>query len=398
MTALLDGVRILAVEQYGAGPYGSMHLADLGAQVIKIENRRAGGDVSRNTGPFFLGQPGEDSEFFQTFNLNKKSLALDLKDPAGRAVFDRLVAVSDAVSNNLRGDLPARLGLDYGALEKINPRIVCAHLSAYGRDNDRASWPGYDYLMQAEGGFMHLTGEPDAPPARFGLSMVDFMTGTVTALGLCAALLKVARGGMGCDMDVSLFDVALHQLTYPATWYLNNGHVTTRMPRSAHPATVPCQLYRAADGWVFLMVMTPGFWTALCRVIERPDLENHPHFATVDARRQNREELTAELDLVLSAKPVSHWVEVLKGQVPVAPVYDLPQALDNPYLEQIGMIRRVHHPKAGELRLLGSPLKVDGRRAEASACGPTGGDAQDVLAEAGFDADEIARLEREGVI
>jgi crotonobetainyl-CoA:carnitine CoA-transferase CaiB-like acyl-CoA transferase len=178
----LEGIRIIAVEQYGAGPYGSMYLADLGAEVIKIENHATGGDVSRANGPYFLGN--EDSEFFQTFNANKKSFALDLKAPGGRAVFERLVANSDAVLNNLRGDQPKKLGLDFLTLSKIKPSIVCAHLSAYGRDNDRTDWPGYDYLMQAEAGFCMLTGEPDGPPARFGLSVVDFMTGMTMSIAM----------------------------------------------------------------------------------------------------------------------------------------------------------------------------------------------------------------------
>ena len=244
-TLPLQGLRILAVEQYGAGPYGSMHLADLGAEVIKIESP-PGGDVSRGTGPYFLGEG--DSLFFQTFNLNKRSLRLDLKAAEGREVFERLVGTADAVLNNLRGDQPVKLGLDYARLGKLNPKVVCAHLSAYGRDNERAAWPGYDYLMQAEAGFMALTGEPDAPPARFGLSMVDFMTGTTMSLGLLAAVIGAMRTGLGRDVDVSLFDVALHQLSYPASWYLNQQHETTRLPRSAHPSTVPCQVYKTADG------------------------------------------------------------------------------------------------------------------------------------------------------
>ena len=405
----LAGIRIIAVEQYGAGPYGSMHLADLGAEVVKIENRATGGDISRSTGPFFIGggggsgsdssgDAGRDSEFFQTFNLNKKSLALDLKDDRARAVFARLVAASDAVSNNLRGDQPGKLGLDYASLKHLNPGIVCAHLSAYGRDNDRANWPGYDYLMQAEGAFMHLTGEPGTPPTRFGLSMVDFMTGTVTSMALCAALLGVARGGSGCDLDISLFDVALHQLSYPATWYLNNGHVTERLPRSAHPSTVPCQLYQASDGWVFVMAMTPKFWTQLCAAVGRPDLEHDERFADAASRRENREQMTAVLDAEFKCETVAHWVQVLQGRVPVAPVYDLPQALENPYLQDIEMIRQVRHPQAGDLRVLGSPVRVNGERPQAAPCAPVGADAEEVLAGAGFDPEEIAALRKDGVI
>ena len=281
----LKGVRILAVEQYGAGPYGSMHLADLGAEVIKIESP-PGGDVSRSTGPYFLGEG--DSQFFQTFNLNKHSLRLNLKSAEGREVFEKLVGTADAVLNNLRGDQPAKLGLDYATLSKVNPKIVCAHLSAYGRDNERAAWPGYDYLMQAEAGFMSLTGEPGQPPARFGLSMVDFMTGTTMAMGLLAALVGAMRSGQGRDVDVSLFDVALHQLSYPATWYLNEGHETTRLERSAHPSTVPCQVYRTRDGWVMVMCMLEKFWQTFIAGIDRPQLGTDPRFADFPARREHR--------------------------------------------------------------------------------------------------------------
>ena len=296
----LEGIRIIAVEQYGAGPYGSMYLADMGAEVIKIENPAIGGDVSRQTGPFFLGD--NDSYFFQTFNLNKKSLTLNLKSKEGREIFEKLVKTADAVTNNLRGDQPEKLGITYDALKDINPKIVCGHLSAYGRDNDRASWPGYDYLMQAEAGLMSLTGEPGQAPARFGVSMVDFMTGAVASLGLTAALLGAHRHGLGSDVDVSLFDVALHQLSYPATWYLNKGHITERVARSAHPATVPCQLYKTQDSFIFLMAMTDKFWAVLMDILDDETLKQ-TRFANVADRRENRDLLTCEIDRVLSQQP-----------------------------------------------------------------------------------------------
>ncbi len=159
----LAGLRVLTFENFGAGPFGSMYLADLGAEVIKIESREQGGDATRSMGPFFLGE--HDSHFFQTFNLNKKSVALNLKHAEGREAFRRLVRTADVVMNNLRGDQPEKLGIDYATLGRVNPRILCAHLSAYGRDNERRGWPGYDYLMQAEAGYLHLTGEPGTPPA-----------------------------------------------------------------------------------------------------------------------------------------------------------------------------------------------------------------------------------------
>ncbi|MGV8959785.1 MAG: CaiB/BaiF CoA transferase family protein [Stenotrophomonas sp.] len=384
----LQGLRILAVEQYGAGPYGSMHLADLGAEVIKIESP-PGGDVSRATGPYFLGEG--DSLFFQTFNLNKRSLRLDLKAAEGREVFEKLVGSADAVLNNLRGDQPAKLGLDYATLGKLNPKIICAHLSAYGRDNERAAWPGYDYLMQAEAGFMALTGEPDGPPARFGLSMVDFMTGTTMAMGLLAAIIGSMRTGQGRDVDVSLFDVALHQLSYPATWYLNEQHETTRLPRSAHPSTVPCQVYKTADGWVMVMCMLEKFWQTFIEGIGSPAWAAEARFANFAARRDSREELTVLVDELLSTQPTAYWTKLFAGRIPIAPVLDIAQALDNPYVQQVNMLQQVEHPQ-GTQRLLRNPIKLDGQRLSGTACPPLNADAGQLLRELGYSDADCARL------
>ncbi|HQR48609.1 MAG TPA: CoA transferase, partial [Steroidobacteraceae bacterium] len=321
----LAGIRVLTFENFGAGPYGSLYLADLGAEVVKVENREQGGDATRGMGPFFLGE--HDSHFFQTFNLNKKSVTLNLKLPEGQEAFRRLVRTADVVMNNLRGDQPAKLGLDYASLASVNPRVVCAHLSAYGRDNERRGWPGYDYLMQAEAGYLHLTGEPGTPPARMGLSIVDFMTGITTAVAVLAALIGVMKTGRGGDVDVSLFDVALHQLTYPGNWYLNEGHRTERMPRSSHPSAVPVQLFRTADGWIFVMCMTEKFWQALTEAIRRPDLASDPRFANVAGRREHRDELTRLLDEEFSGATTQRWLDRLQGVLPAAPVYDISQAL-----------------------------------------------------------------------
>lgn len=366
----LAGLRILAVEQYGAGPFASMHLADLGAEVVKIESP-GGGDVSRATGPHFLGE--QDSQFFQTFNRNKASVVLDLKSQSGRADFERLVASADAVLNNLRGDQPAKLGLTYEALAAIKPSIVCAHLSAYGRDNERAAWPGYDYLMQAEAGFMDLTGEPNGPPTRMGLSMVDYMTGVTLATGLLAGIISALRTGQGRDVDVSLFDTALFQLTYPATWYLNGGHVTTRQARSAHPATVPCQIFPSADGHVFVMCMTDKFWQALLAEIGLPELREL-RFADAAQRRQNKVELIALLDAEFAKRSSQDWMEALAGKLPIAPVLTLKEALDSPYAARVGMIQDLPHPAAADFRVLANPIKLDGQRVAGRGCAALGAD------------------------
>jgi crotonobetainyl-CoA:carnitine CoA-transferase CaiB-like acyl-CoA transferase len=390
----LAGLKILTCEQYGAGPYASMFLAQLGAEVIKIEppldDKGQGGDFARATGPHFLGE--NDSLFFQTFNLNKRSLTLNLKAPEGREIFEQLVADADVVMNNMRGDQPASLGLDYAALKAINPRIVCGHLSAYGRDNARATWPGYDYLMQAEAGFLSLTGEPEGPPARFGLSMVDFMTGTMLALGIVSAVLKARSSGEGADVDVALLDTALHQLSYPATWYLNEGDVTTRAPRSAHPSITPSQLFRTANGWVFIMAQMPKFYHKLVEALGRPDLLTDPRFATIPARLAHRDALTQELDAVLMSQTTAHWVSKLAGAVPCAPVYDVAQALDNPFLDETAMITQVDHPERASLRVLANPIRLNGARLPASAGPGIGADTDAILAGLGYAPTQVAAL------
>ncbi|MFM2045267.1 MAG: hypothetical protein RLY86_3843 [Pseudomonadota bacterium] len=362
MTLPLAGVRIIAVELYGAGPYGTQLMADLGADVVKVENPATGGDVSRATGPHFLGK--DDSQFFQTFSKGKSSIALDLKAPEGRKRFEDLVAGADAVVNNLRGDQPAKLGLTHDALKSVNPRIVCAHLSAYGRGTSREGWPGYDYLMQAEAGLMGLSGEPEAPPTRLGVSVIDFMTGSQMAFACVAAILGARGTGTGCDVDVSLFDTALHQLSYPATWYLNAGDRVARLPRGAHPSIAPSQAFRTRDGWAMLMCQTPKFWELFCTLVGRQDLLTRPEFADIPARRRNRDLLTRELDALFQTKDTADWMALLGGHVPFAPVTGIDHALDSPFVAEVGMVEDVPHPDAadGVLRLLASPIRINGTR------------------------------------
>jgi crotonobetainyl-CoA:carnitine CoA-transferase CaiB-like acyl-CoA transferase len=392
----LAGVRVLTFEAFGAGPFGSMYLADLGAEVIKIENRAQGGDATRGMGPYFLGE--HDSHFFQTFNLNKRSVCLDLKTADGQAIFRKLVAKSDAVLNNLRGDQPDKLGLTYAALRDCNPRLVCAHLSAYGRDNERRAWPGYDYLMQAEAGFLHVTGEPGSPPARMGLSIIDFMTGITTALALVSALFGAARNGQGRDIDVSLFDVALHQLSYPGTWYLNEKLVTGRAPRSAHPSATPVQLFKTADGWIFIMCMTEKFWQELLKVIDAPKIASDPRFATVSLRREHRDELTPLLDAQFERDTTAAWLAKLQGVLPAAPVYDMAQALENPFPLANGMIRNTPHPQRADFRSFANPIKLDGERLPARSGPALGADTDAVLQELGYSAEDIAGLKSRGIL
>lgn len=396
-TALpLAGLRVVAVEQYGAGPFGTQHLADLGAEIIKVENLREGGDIGRHVGPHFFG-PG-DSHFYEAFNRNKRSVALDLKDEAGRKILRDLAGTADAVFNNLRGDLPAKLGLDYAALSGANPKLVCVHLSAYGRTGSRAAWPGYDYLMQSEAGYLSLTGEPDGPPSRAGLSLVDLATGTTAAMALLAGVLQARTTGEGRDIDVSLYDVALHNVLYVGTWYLNGGTVTRRQPRSSHPSLTPSQLYRTRDGWIFVMCQKEKFWHLLVEALGRPDWITDPDFATFEARLDNRPKVNAALDEAFSARTTDEWMERIAGRVPAAPVYDVAEALDADFAREQERVVDFHHPEHGAIRGIASPVRPAGATLPTRAAPTLGADTDALLAELGYGAEAIASLRERAVV
>jgi len=391
----LEGVRILTVEQYGAGPFGTMFLADQGAEVIKIENPYDGGDIARNVGPFFFEE--HDSLFFHSFNRNKKSMSLDLRHEEGQQILHDLVATSDALTSNLRGDVPEKLGLTYAHLKNSNARIVCAHLSAYGRTGSRANWPGFDYLMQAEAGFLSLTGEPDAPPARFGLSVVDFMTGLGLAYAVLAALTAARETGVGRDMDVSLFDMALANTNYLAAWYLNEGHCQERLPRSAHPSLVPCQLYTSSDGWIFIMCNKEKFWPALCELVGKPEWVAEGRFRSFPDRHANRDSLNALLDEVLATRTTAEWLSRFAGRVPAAPVNDIAEALDSPFAAADNRLQTLEHPRAGEYRLVAPPVRSGD--VPPSRPAPALGEHTDALLGAlGYDAERLHKLRAAGVI
>ena len=396
MTALpLSNLRILAVEQYGAGPFGSMLLADMGAEVIKIEDPSAGGDMSRAVGPFFMGDGS--SQFFHSFNRNKRSLAVNLKTAQGREVFEKLVVTSDAVMNNLRGNQPAKLGIDYAALGAIKPEIVCAHLSAYGRDGPRASWPGFDYLMQAEAGYLSVTGEPDGPPARFGLSVVDMMTGVVCAFGLTSAIIGARASGKGMDVDTSLFDTALHNVGYLATWYLNAGHNQGREPRGGHPSLVPSQLYPTADGWIFIMCNKEVFWPVLAEKLGHPEWGTDPRFARFADRLANKAEVNRLLEAEFARRTTDEWLAHLQGAVPCSPVHDIAGALENPFVRESDRIAEFSSA-AGPVRMLAGPVRVPGTEPPQRAAPGLGADTDALLGELGYDGAAIAELRSAGVV
>ena len=391
----LADVTVLSVEQFGAGPWGTLQLADLGADVIKIEDPGSGGDVSRYVPPF---QEGEDSLFFETFNRNKRSISLDLRTEAGREVFEELVRHADAVYSNLRGDQPARLGLTYQALAPVNPRIVCCALTGFGTDGPRAKEGGYDYVVQGLAGWMSLTGDPDGPPTKSGLSLVDLSAGYAASLALMAGLWRARRDGVGCDCDVSLFEVALAQLCYVGTWAATGAYTPRRMPDSAHPSIVPFQAFESADGWIVVACPKEKFWERLCAEIGMPELLEDPRFADFAGRDRHRDELLPMLQRAFRARGTDEWVAALsEAGIPVGPVNEVAEALEDEQVRARGAVVEVEHPRFGAVRQAASPLRLSGHEPPLRR-GPFRGEhTEAVLAElCGYDADRIAAFARAG--
>ena len=396
MSMPLEGLRILAVSQFGAGPFGTMVLADLGAEVIKIEDPTAGGDVARVMGP---AHREDDSLYFQCFNRNKRSLTLNLSVPEGKAIFHRLTKISHAVFNNLRGDVPARLGLTYASLREHNPAIVCCSLSAYGSSGPQAALPGYDPLLQASEGYMSVTGEPDGAPTKCGVSAIDFAGGFAGALGLMAGIFSSQSTGIGCDVDVGLRDTAVSMLNYLAIWYLNLGLEPQRMSRSAHSALVPGQTFRTRDGYIAIFCAKEKFWENLCQVLGRADIACDPRFANFDARFENKGVLLPILEHEFAARTNAEWLPLLSGKVPFAPVRSIAETLDDPILKENDMIVEVDHPVFGKVREVGCPIKVPGSTPQYRPGPAYGQDTEEILSGyLGLTPQEIASLRSQGIV
>ncbi len=391
----LQDVRVISLEQYGAGPFGSVHLADLGADVLKIEDPRVGGDVGRYVPPY---NDDEDSLFFETFNRNKRSLSLDLSVPAGRGVFEDLVRSADAVYSNLRGDVPAKMGIRYNDVEHLNAAIVCCSLTGFGMTGPRSNEPGYDYILQGLAGWMSVTGEPGGPPTKSGLSLVDFCGGYVAALSLLAGLHAARRDGIGGDCDVSLYDTAMAMLTYPATWHLNAGFEPERTRNSSHPSLVPFQAFMAADGWVVVGCAKEKFWARLVDVLGMPELATDSRFTDFAARGRNRNELVPVLERRFAEESVHHWLSLLGAAgVPSGPINSVAQALTEPHTIARGLIADTEHPRYGTVRQVVSPVRF-GSEVPTYRRAPLRNEHFDAVLrdELGYDSAKVAALDAAG--
>ena len=392
----LEGLRILAVSQFGAGPFGTQMLADLGADIVKIEDPGVGGDSARYVPPF---QGEADSPYFQSFNRGKRSLALNLRHPDGQAVFRDLVRVSDAVFNNARGDLPEKLGLTYEQLKDVNPRLVCCSLTGYGRTGPRAAEPAFDYLVQGYAGYMSVTGEPDGPPGKCGVSVIDFAGGYAAMVGLMVGLFDAQRTGVGRDVDISLLDTAVSMLSYFAIWTLNRDWIAERTRDSAHQTLVPAQNFPTHDGWIVIFCNKEKFWRDLVETLGAPELAEDPRFGSFADRFTHRDVLLPLLRERFATRTTADWLDRLRGRVPCAPVNDVRQALADPQVQARDMIVEVEHPEFGTLREVRSPVRTEGEVRQPRRAPRLGEDTDDILREVlGYGEATIARLRAAGVI
>jgi crotonobetainyl-CoA:carnitine CoA-transferase CaiB-like acyl-CoA transferase len=350
MSAPLAGIRVVEVGHMLAGPYCGLMLADMGAEVIKIEPPQ--GDISRTVSPHFIGP---HNAYFASLNRNKKSVVLDLASADGQEALGRIVRTSQALVTNLRPSAIRKLGLTYEALRHWNERLVCVALTGYGMDGPHSDSPAYDYVIQALTGVMALTGDPAAPPTKAGYSAVDNSAGLVAALGLLAKVVQ----GQGGQVDVAMYDVMLSQLNYLAGAALNAGETVDRQPNSAHPYVVPAQIFPTADGWLTLFITHDKFWRIFCVEIGRPEWVEDPRFSSMAARRDHRTEVVESITQVLRRAPAREWVRRLAALgVVAAEVKTLNQALE----DEISVARSLVVPLGDEtppLRAVASPIRFN---------------------------------------
>ncbi|WP_019960051.1 CaiB/BaiF CoA transferase family protein [Woodsholea maritima] len=374
----LDGLRLLALEQADAGPFATQLLAGLGADIIKIEHDRSHGDHARRMGPYDLGV--DDCLYFQTYNRSKRSMTLDLHDRGDRKLFHKLIESADGLVTALRGDVVDKLGLDYPRLKAYRPDLVCAHLTAYGREGPRAHWPAYSAIIQAELGlFHHQPSQDDFDLYPHGAASLDMLAGSLLANGLLAGLLAAHRQGKGCDVDITLFGAGLIQHGYQASWQLNGAQgLEAPRERAQHPSSAPSQVFQTRDGWILIMCQRPKFWAALCQALEKESWLHDLRFRNRVSRRLNAHALQEELEAVFLTGTNTQWLDVLAGKIPIAPVQSFESASHTDFVQDY--IQTLDHPAMPDgLRLVQDPIAVNGQVMPAHRAPDLNGDAGEVL-------------------
>jgi len=398
LTPPLAGVRVLELTTQLSGPFGAMVLADLGADVIKVESPQRP-DAARTVPSTRIG--GETT-YYLSLNRNKRSVLLDVKDPDGYDAFLRLVDHVDVVLDNYRPDVMSRLKIDHEHLAARNPAIITCSVTGFGETGPDRDRPGYDYLMQALAGTMSLTGDPDGPPTKYGISVVDHVGGLFAAASICAALLGRDRDPQrrGRHIDLALLDTHLTMLSYLACEWLNGGEVPQRQRMSAHPRMVPSQLFETADSYIVVMPLAEHFFPALCDTIEMPELARDERFIDAEGRLRNRTEVLELLEERFAQRKSHEWLEALaKHRVPAAPVQTVPEALQMEQVRARDMVVELEHPVYGSYRAVGNPVKMSDTDSQPLvAAPPAGQDTRDILrALAGLSAAKVDELHERGV-
>ena len=391
----LNGVCVLDFTRVLSGPHCTLMLADMGARVIKVE-RPGDGDETRAWGPPFVG--GESAYFLGT-NRNKESIALDFKRPEGRRVIDRLLDQADIIVENFRPGTLARLGLDYASLKETHPKLIYASISGFGQTGPRRFEAGYDAVVQAEGGLMSITGDPQGPPFRVGVAIADLVAGMLAAHGIVLALYAREKNGCGQQVDIGMLDGVISILSYHASMHLTASIRSSRVG-NRHATIAPYETFAAADGEFFLAVGNDDQFRRFCAAAGVASLREDPRFATNPARVVHHAELRQRLSPVLFARPRAHWIEILtEAGVPCGDVRDVPEALADPQILAREMIQSVEHATAGMLKVVGVPIKLSETPGSVRSAPPILGQHTDaILRELRMSDDEIARLRAERII
>jgi crotonobetainyl-CoA:carnitine CoA-transferase CaiB-like acyl-CoA transferase len=390
----LAGVRVIEVGNYLAAPFCAMQLADLGAEVVKVENP-AGGDQVRQSAPLVEGE----GSAFMRINRNKRSFALDLKAAEGKDVFRKLVATADIVVENLRPGTMTDLGLDYESLRRLNPGLIYVAASGWGQDGPLRDQPGMDIMAQARSGLMSITGMPGGEPVKIGVPVCDLVCALYGALAAVAALYARPAGGPGQFIDVSLLESGVSLAVWEAAAFFATGEVP-RPSGSAHQSAAPYQAFKTSDGWITIGATTSTNWTAMCRALGLDLLIQDGRYLNASLRHANRNALAATIESVTATASADHWLKVLgEAGVPCAPIYDFGQVFTDAHLLARNFFWDGAHPKAGTVRQLGSPMRFSRTPARRGRAAPLlGEDSVALLTELGYGTDAVARLVDKGAV
>lgn len=395
MKKALDGIKVLDLSRALAGPYCTMMLADMGAEVIKVEMPGTGDD-SRAWGPPFV--EGE-SAYFMSINRNKKSITLDMKGDKAIEIIMKLIKGSDVLVENFRPGAMERLGLAYQQVKAVNPRLVYCSISGFGQNGPYRMLPGFDQVLQGMGGLMSITGEPDGPPVKVGVPIADITAGMFAAYGIAIALFTREKTGSGQMVDISLLDSQVALLTYRAGSFFASGEIPKRIG-SGHPVIVPYQAFKARDVYINIAVGNDQLWGKFCKAVGLEGIVNDPRFATNAKRVQNRDEVVKAVGDLIATKNGEEWLKILTDAgIPCGPIYTVDKIFSDPQVMHRQMVTELHHPKAGTIKVTGNPVKLSDTPGEPSVAPPLlGQHTQEVLEGLGYSAKEIEELKQAKLI